>query len=87
MRNGHDAAQVHRLCGTLSHACHFNAVQPTPRAAEAHAWLNDAERSCRLLAQRETFPKPRPVREAAAALPPLPLGVQTGHMVDRCSET
>ena len=52
MRNHHDAAQVAQLWGALSDACHFSAVQPTPAAAQVHAWLNDTQRLCALLTRR-----------------------------------
>lgn len=52
MNNHHDAAQVAQLWGALSDACHFNALQPTPSAAQVHAWLADTRRLCRLLARR-----------------------------------
>ena len=52
MQNAHDAADVDQLWGALSNACHYSVSQPTPGGAEVHAWLNDTERLCRLLAHR-----------------------------------
>ena len=52
MHNDHDAADIDQLWGTLSNACHYSVSQPTPGGAEVHAWLNDTERLCRLLAHR-----------------------------------
>lgn len=52
MNNDHDAAQVAQLCGALSDACHFNALQSTPAAAQVRAWLTDTQRLCQLLARR-----------------------------------
>ena len=52
MHNEHDAADVDQLWGALSEACHFNAVQPTPGAAQVHAWLNQTEQLCALLIHR-----------------------------------
>ena len=52
MNNDHDAARITQLWGALSDACHFSAVQPTPAAAQVHAWLNDTQRLCALLTRR-----------------------------------
>ena len=54
MNNPRDAADVDQLWGALSNACHFDTFQPTPGAAEVHAWLTDAQRLCQLLARRST---------------------------------
>ena len=60
MNNDRDAADVDQLWGALSNACHFDTFQPTPGAAEVHAWLNDAQRLCQLLARRAGRAKPAP---------------------------
>ena len=52
MSNDRDAADVDQLWGALSNACHFDAIQPTPAGAEVHAWLNETQRLCQLLARR-----------------------------------
>ena len=52
MHSERDAANVDQRWGALFNACHVDTCQPTPGAAEVHAWLNDTELLCRLLARR-----------------------------------
>lgn len=60
MNNDRDAADIDQLWGTLSNACHFDAFQPTPGAAEVRAWLTDSQRLCHLLARRAGSPATQP---------------------------
>ena len=67
MKDDRDAANVDQLWGALSNACHFDALQPAPTAAEVHAWLTNTQRLCQLLARRAGRAMP-----AAAAGVPVP---------------
>ena len=46
------AADFYQLWSTLSDACHFNALYPTPSAQEIHVWLDRTEELCALLARK-----------------------------------
>ena len=52
MNNERDAADVDQVWGVLSNACHFDAYQTTPGAAEVQVWLDRTDRLCQLLARR-----------------------------------
>ena len=69
MNDDRDAADVDQLWGALSNACHFDALQPAPTAAEVHAWLTETQRLCQLLARRSGRAIPAPPAGAPAPDP------------------